>query len=124
MPEVFRLGCPFGSKSDGDLALPSGVRLAVGLGSSSTPRCEVHWLTFSEFPLLKAKAMEGLVHGSLGSGLNYRDSGSPEETDEIGHATERFLPICIPSARLQSKWLPPSSVEATSAWLTGCLESI
>lgn len=28
--EVFRLGCPFGSKSDGDLALPSGVRLAVG----------------------------------------------------------------------------------------------
>lgn len=124
MPEVFRLGCPFGSKSDGDLTLPSGVRLAVGFGRSSPPRREVHWLTFSEFPFLKAKAMEGLVHGSLGIGLNYRNSGSPEETGEIGRATGRFLPICIPSAWLQSKWLPPSGVEATSAWLTGCLESI
>lgn len=28
--EVFRLGCPVGLKSDGALALPSGVRLAAG----------------------------------------------------------------------------------------------
>jgi len=65
------------------------------------------------------KAMEGLVRGSLGSSPNYRDCGSPEETDDIGSATLRLLPICIPSAGLKSHTVGCGGHFSLADWLPG-----